>query len=342
MSRVVVACAPFKGTLSAIEACDAIGAVVAAAGHAVVKRPLPDGGEGTAAVLGAAWGATTTMFSVRGVLGHAPDATVDIGVPIAVLDGRRTAIVESALCVGLTLVPPDQRRPLTASTASLGALLRAVIDDGVDDLVVALGGTGTVDGGRGLLTELPALPPSLTLTALVDVQAPLRGPDGARRFFAQKGVAADDNDDVEAALCALHPRFVDTPGAGAAGGLGAAMLALGGTLRSGADVVIEATGVAAAIDGADVVVGGEGAVDVTTTQGKGLWRLRALARAHHTPFIVMCGHCEAAPDDVAAAVIELGDAGLHNARAAITAAGPALLAAIERTCVDVDAVSQKP
>lgn len=339
MTRVLVACAPFKGTLSAIEACDAVGRAVGAGGHDVVSRPLPDGGEGTAAVLGAAWGATEKAFMVPGVLGQTTDATVEIRVPIGVHHGRRRAIVESALCVGLTLVPPDHRQPLTATTASLGALLTAVIEDGVDDLFVALGGTGTVDGGRGLLAVLPSLPPSVTLTALVDVQAPLGGPNGARRFFGQKGVPEDAFDDVEAALCALHPRFIDTPGAGAAGGLGAAMLALGGTLRSGADFMMEACDLEGAVVASDVVVGGEGSVDVTTTFGKSLWRLRALARKHHKPFIVVCGHSDLPTVDVGDAVLELGEAGLRDARGTIAAIGPSLLAAIDRA---TDVVTPRP
>jgi glycerate kinase len=218
-------------------------------------------------------------------------------------------------------------------------LLKAVIEDGVDDLFVALGGTGTVDGGRGLLAVLPSLPPTVTLTALVDVQAPLGGPEGARRFFGQKGVPAGAFDDVEAALCALHPAFIDTPGAGAAGGLGAAMLALGGTLVSGADFIMEACDVEGAVVACDVVVGGEGSVDVTTTFGKSLWRLRALARKHHTPFIVVCGHCDLPTVDVGDAVLELGEAGLRDARGAIAAIGPSLLAAIDRA---TDVVTPSP
>jgi len=320
MTRVVVACAPFKGTLSASRASRVVADALRQRGCDVDEHPLPDGGEGTAAVLGAAWGLTPTPFFVPEVLGQPTDARARVDVPIGDRGGRRCAVIESALCVGLTLVPEARRDPLHASTRALGHVLRAVVDAGVTDIVLCLGGTGTVDGGRGLLEVLEALPAGIRLTGLVDVDAPLAGPDGARRFFAQKGLPASDHDDVEAALIQLHPRFVDVPGAGAAGGLGAAVLALGGTLRSGADVVIADTGLASAIASADVVVGGEGAIDVTTTQGKSLWRLRALARAQHRRFVVVCGRCDLPAADVADLVIVLGQAGLDAPERALAAA----------------------
>lgn len=320
MTRIVVACAPFKGTLSASRATRVVADALRQAGHDVDERPLPDGGEGTAAVLGAAWGLTPTAFSVPEVLGQPTDARTRVEVPVGVRAGRRCAVIESALCVGLTLVPGPARDPRHATTRAVGHLLRAALDAGVTNLVLCLGGTGTVDGGRGLLEVLPALPADARLVGLTDVDAPLAGPDGARRFFAQKGLPASEHDAVEAGLVRLHPRFVDVPGAGAAGGLGAAVLALGGTLRSGADVIIADTGLDEAVAHADVVVGGEGGVDVTTTQGKSLWRLRALARQHRKRFVVVCGRCDLTETDVADVVIVLGRAGLDDPEGALAAA----------------------
>jgi glycerate kinase len=328
MTRVVVACAPFKGTLSARRATRVVADALRQAGHDVDERPLPDGGEDTAAVLGDAWGFTRTTFFVPEVLGQPTDARARIEVPIGIRAGRRCAVIESARCVGLTLVPAALRDPRRATTRSLGHLLRAVVDAGVTDLVLCLGGTGTVDGGRGLLDVLPALPASVRLIGLSDVDAPLGGPDGARRFFAQKGLPVVEHDAVEADLIALHPSFVDVPGAGAAGGLGAAVLALGGTLQSGADVVIADTGLAEAVARADVVVGGEGGVDVTTTQGKSLWRLRAIARHADKRFVVVCGRCDLPPVDVADVVIVLGRPGLDDPEGALAAAVGASLDAI--------------
>jgi glycerate 2-kinase len=320
MTRVVVACAPFKGTLSAARATRVVADALRQAGCDVDERPLPDGGEGTAAVLGAAWGFAPTAFFIPEVLGQPTDARARVDVPVGHRDGRRCAVIESALCVGLGLVPEPVRDPLRATTRSLGHLLRAVVDAGVNDIVLCLGGTGTVDGGRGLLDVIPSLPAGVRLTGLVDVDAPLAGPDGARRFFAQKGLPVSQHDDVESALIRLHPCFIDVPGAGAAGGLGAAVLALGGTLHSGADVVIAVTGLEDAVASADVVVGGEGGVDVTTTQGKSLWRLRALARAAQHRFVVVCGRCDLPAADVADVVLVLGAAGLADPEGSLAAA----------------------
>jgi glycerate kinase len=328
MTRVVVACAPFKGTLSAWRATHIVADALARRGCDVDERPLPDGGEDTANILGAAWGFTSTPFFVPEVLGQHTDARARVDVPLGDRDGRRCAVIESARCVGLALVREAGCDPRHASTRSLGHLLRAVVEAGATDLVLCLGGTGTVDGGRGLLEVLPALPAGVRLVGLTDVDAPLRGPDGARRFFAQKGLPAAEHDAVETALLRLHPRFVDVPGAGAAGGLGAAVLALGGTLRPGAEVVIADTGLAPAIAGAHVVIGGEGCVDVTTTQGKSLWRLRALARRADRRFVVVCGRCELPAADVADVVIELGEAGLADAQRVLATAVAARVDAI--------------
>jgi len=319
MVKVVVACAPFKGTWSAKAITAHVAQRLRDRGHDVDERPLPDGGEDTAAVLGDAWGLRRKAFIVPHVLGQPTDALTPVDAQVGDREGRPTAIIESAACVGLTLVPPESRDPLHADTRAIGALIRAVVDDGAREVVLCLGGTGTVDGGRGLLDVMPSLPPGVALAGLVDVWAPLGGADGARRFFAQKGLGAEHHDDVEAALCALHPRFVDVPGEGAAGGLGAAVLHLGGVLRSGAEVVVNAARLDDALRDADVVIGGEGRVDETTTQGKSLWALRAAARRHGVPLVVVCGE-NALGADVADAVVELkGDPALSSLDGAIAA-----------------------
>jgi glycerate kinase len=325
MARVLVASAPFKGTLSAFEATAAIAQPLRESGHAVVERPLPDGGEGTLDALATAWRLRRVEFVVDGVLGAAGPTAVAVGR--GVVDGVDTAVIESALCVGLGLVPPARRDPESASSAALGHLIAAAVDDGARRVCVALGGTATVDGGAGLLSVLPVLPSAdsgIELLGLVDVDAPLCGPRGARLYFAQKGLPAPRHDVVEERLRALHPRFVDTPGAGAAGGLGAGVLALGGVLRSGAEVVLSALGVEQLVDSVDVIVGGEGRVDEQTLQGKSLARLRSLARRHGVRLAVVCGACDLPTSLVGDVVITLGPRGLVDARSAIVDAARAL------------------
>ncbi len=307
--------APMKGTLSAAQATEAVANALRRRGHDVVEKPLPDGGEGTANVLGHAWQLTEKAFTIEGCIRHMTDGSCPVS---AWIRGSR-AVVESASVVGIW----DAPRPLTPlawDTRALGYLLQAVIDDGASDVFVGLGGSATVDGGAGLLRVLPALPLGVRLTGLVDVMAPLGGPRGARAFFAQKGVPPDRFDDVEATLCALHPHFVDVPGAGAAGGLGAAVLALAGVVSSGADVVFDASAVDEAIAGADVVIAGEGCVDATTLMGKSVARVQKSARAHAARFVVVCGRYEldsAVGDAFADDVVTLGDRGLRDAVGAI-------------------------
>ncbi len=315
MARVVVAMAPFKGTLSARAATSAVASALRRRGHDVVEKPLPDGGEGTAGALGAAWKLSEKAFNIEGCIGQMTDTPTPVGGWIR---GSR-AVVESASVIGIWQAP----RPLTPlvwNSRALGRLLRALIDDGASDLWLGLGGTATVDGGRGLLEVLPALPAGVVLTGLVDVMAPLRGPNGARAFFAQKGVPPEHFDDVEAAMCALHPRFVDVAGAGAAGGLGACVLALGGAVVGGADVVFDACAVDDAIADADVVIAGEGCVDATTLMGKSVARVQQSARAHGARFVVVCGRYElddAVGDAFADDVVTLGDRGIRDAVGAI-------------------------
>ncbi len=326
MARILVAPAPFKGTLPAVAVARRIGNVLRTAGHTVLERPLPDGGEGTLAVLGDAWSLQRWETVVPDVLGSGGPQRVVVGRGF--VDGIDTAVIESALVVGLDLVPVARRDPERATSAAVGHLLRAAIDDGARRVLVALGGTGVVDGGAGLLSVFDAVPTGVELVGLVDVDAPLCGLRGARAYFLQKGLPVERHDAVEERLRTLHPRFVTVPGAGAAGGLGAAVLALGGSLRSGADVVLAATRVDEVIDRVDVVVGGEGRVDEQTLQGKSLARLRALARRHGVRVAVICGACTLPPSSVADVVITLGPQGLVDAAQAVDDAARALVTAL--------------
>ena len=250
--RVLAAPASLKGVLGALEAAAALAEGVRGAGGDATELPVADGGEGTLAVLHAALGGEWNEAEVLDAFGR-PRMARWLALP----DG--TAAVEAAQAIPLD---PARLDPLAASSEGLGLVIRAVGEPRA--LLVGLGGTANVDGGRGLRAVLDGLPAPTRV--LCDVNVPLL--DAARLFAAQKGATPQQARELEARLAEdeeLAP-FALLPGAGAAGGLGAALAALGAELVSGAEFVLSAVGFDPA--GYDVVVTGEGAVDGTTLRGK--------------------------------------------------------------------------
>jgi len=250
--RVLAAPASLKGALGALEAAAALAAGVRAAGSEATELPVADGGDGTLVVLHAALGGDWKEAEVVDAFGR-PRAARWLMLP----DG--TAAVESAQAIPLV---PERLDPVAASSEGLGLLIRAV--GSPPALLVGLGGTANVDGGRGLRGVLDAL--TAATRVLCDVDVPLV--DAARVFAAQKGASPEQVRKLEQRLRTdeeLVP-FAALPGAGAAGGLGAALASLGAELVSGAEFVLSAIGFDPA--GYDVVVTGEGAVDATTLRGK--------------------------------------------------------------------------
>ena len=264
--RLVIAPDGFGGTLSPAAAARALGEgwSAGAPGDEVDLCPLSDGGPGLVEVLQTALpGSTVVPVVVEDALARPVDATV-------LLDGR-TAYVESALACGLHLLAPEERDPRAATTYGVGQLLLAALDAGATRIVVGLGGSATNDGGAGMLAalglgrvdaagqqlapggtaladavalsgELDARLAGVELLAATDVDAPLLGPRGASAVFGpQKGATPDDVRALDAALGrwadvledALGVQVRDAPGAGAAGGLGAALLALGAAREPG-------------------------------------------------------------------------------------------------------------
>jgi len=248
--------------LSAREAADALARGFGRSGVWAERLPLADGGDGTAEALHAALGGEWREATVSDPLGR------DVVARFLLLpDGR--AVVEAAEAIGLRLLAPDELDPLGASSRGLGELVQAACAAGAGELLVALGGSATVDGGAGLREVLPGLP--VPTTVACDVANPLLGERGAARAFGpQKGASPAQVEDLErrlAGLAELAP-FADLAGAGAAGGLGAAFAALGATLVPGAELVLETLGFRARIQGARLVVTGEGVVDRTSGEGK--------------------------------------------------------------------------
>ena len=302
--KVVVAIDSFKGSMTSMEAGTAARrGILRALDAEVIVRPLADGGEGTTAALVEGLGGTLREVEVAGPLG-AP-VTAHYGV----LEDGRTAVMEMAEAAGIVLVPRAQLDPWRANTAGVGQMLFSAAASGCRDFIIGIGGSATTEGGIGLLSALgydflneagDPLPPvfaSLSHIAGIraravpdflrecrfqiacDVNNPLCGPTGAVRVFgAQKGVKSEEMAAMDAAMAHYAARVAEytgrncanAPGAGAAGGLGFALMSFlpNVTLRPGIDIVLEAIGLEEAIRDADVVVTGEGRMDGQTAMGK--------------------------------------------------------------------------
>ena len=247
--RALACPASLKGVLTARDAATALARGLRRAGAEADELPLADGGEGTAEVLGAR---LVRLERVHDAFGRERDAPV-----WALEDG--TPIVESAGAVPLDPVRLDVH---AASSRGLGELIARV--GPCPQLVVCLGGTATMDGGAGLLEVLDELPAPTTV--LCDTRATLA--QAPRLFGPQKGALADDVSALERRFADHLQSFAKLAGAGAAGGLGAALASLGAELVPGAAYVQEAIGFRQRAAAADLVVTGEGTVDGTTFEGK--------------------------------------------------------------------------
>jgi glycerate kinase len=308
--RVLIAPDKYAGTLTAAQAAEAIatGWRRTAPRDVLDLAPLSDGGPGFVDALHAALGGELHAVTVSGPFGDP--------VPATVLLVERTAHLESAQACGLHLT--GGRRGDEATTYGVGELLLAALDLGVDRIVVGLGGSGTNDGGAGLLAALGASADvpldrgvaglagitqlqwdgvgvrDVELVAASDVDNPLTGLFGASKVFgAQKGLdeAAQQRADLAltrfAALAGRVPAL--EPGAGAAGGLGYALGLLGASRRSGLEILAAAARLDGRIVAADLVVTGEGAFDASSRGGKVPVALARLAAAHARPTLVLAG-----------------------------------------------------
>jgi glycerate 2-kinase len=262
--RALASPASLKGVLSAVEAAMALAAGMRTTGLAAEELPVADGGEGTAEVFAAALGGEWRTAAAGDPLGRRIRARY-----LVLEDG--TVVVEAAEAVGLRLLEEDERDPMVASSRGLGELLLAAAAEAGGPILVGLGDTATVEGGAGLLDVVGDALAGRELRGLCDVRNPLLGERGsARAFGPQKGASPEQVEVLEERLASsdrLRP-YADLPGAGAAGGLGAAIAALGGQLVSGAAVVLERIDFRGLARGADLVATGEGAVDGSSAEGK--------------------------------------------------------------------------
>jgi glycerate kinase len=262
---LTVLCCPdsFKGVLSAADAAAALARGFHAAGVGALELPLADGGEGTAEALSARGGEWRTA-SVSDPLGRPIQARFLLRAD----DG--VAVVEAAEAVGLWRLARHELDPMRASSRGLGELVLAAVGAGARHVIVALGGTATVDGGNGMREVLGRLP--VLVTAACDVRNPLLGPRGAARAFGpQKGATPGEVEELERRLASMRElaAVADLAGAGSAGGLGAAFAALGAELVPGIKLVLRELDFERFFeDDVGLVVTGEGAVDASSAEGK--------------------------------------------------------------------------
>ncbi len=335
--RVLIAPDCYGDSLSAVEAADAIAAGwrQARPGDDLTRAPQSDGGPGFVDVIASRLGQRKTL-RVAGPL----DADVEADWVFEPSEPP-TAYLESAQACGLALLDglPTPHTALTAHTRGVGQLIAAALDAGAARIVVGLGGSATTDGGRGMVEALGGLSSArerlegIEVIAATDVEHPLLGPMGAARVFGpQKGADEDTVALLERQLTAwagdlddsAGHRVRDLAGAGAAGGLGAALLALGARRESGAAVIAAHTRLAEDLGAADLVITGEGRLDDQSLHGKVISALAAGAADRGTPVVVLAG--QVTLDDAA-----LHEAGISAAHALVDFAGSVRVAINDAT-----------
>ncbi|TDL66345.1 glycerate kinase [Rhodococcus qingshengii] len=323
--KIVIAPDSFKESLSAFEAANAIErgfrGVIPDAEY--IKIPMADGGEGTVQSLVDSTGGSKVEVTVTGPLGE-PVLSF-----FGLLGDGKTAVIEMAAASGLHLVPVEKRNPLVTTTRGTGELILAALDLGVNHFIIGIGGSATNDGGAGMvqalggrlldkngaeighgggalsnldsidLSQLDVRLKNVKIKVACDVDNPLTGPRGASAVYGpQKGAnpewvkQLDDNLTHFANIVEqeLEKPFRDIPGSGAAGGLGAGLIAfLSAELQSGVDIVLEAVRFEERMKGAALVITGEGRIDKQTINGKTPIGVAKAAKKYNVPVIAIAG-----------------------------------------------------
>ncbi|MBU4227197.1 glycerate kinase [bacterium] len=321
--KIVVAPDSFKGSLTAIEVSDAIeqGIREVFPGAEIVKIPMADGGEGTVQCLINAVGGEILREKVTDPLGG------EVLAHYGILGDKKTAVIEMAEASGLTLVPENKRNPLITTTYGTGQLIKAALNQGCRKMIIGIGGSATNDGGAGMvqaldvrlldkqdkeigfggaelmnihhidISQMDQRISKLEILVASDVKNPLCGHSGATRIYGpQKGATEEMMVILEEALArfahiinkALHKDVKDIPGAGAAGGLGAGLMAfLDAKLKPGIEIIIEAVKLEEAMKDADLVITGEGKIDIQTIYGKVPVGVAKIAKKYHVPVMAI-------------------------------------------------------
>ncbi|WP_105647775.1 glycerate kinase [Cronobacter dublinensis] len=325
LNKIVIAPDSFKESLSAMDVATAIEAgfreIYPQATY--VRLPMADGGEGTVEAMVAATGGHIVQVPVTGPLGNRVEGFY------GVLGDGETAVIEMAAASGLHLVPPAQRDPRITTSFGTGELILAALDSGVKAIIIGIGGSATNDGGAGMMQalgarfldsqqrgllpggaslaslehiEMSGLDPRLahtTFTVACDVDNPLCGAKGASAIFGpQKGATPEMVAQLDAALrrfgttleSVTGKSIISAPGAGAAGGMGAALLGmLNAQLRPGIDIVTQTLGLAQAVRDADLVITGEGRLDSQSIHGKTPVGVARVAKQFQRPVVAIAG-----------------------------------------------------
>lgn len=323
--KIVIAPDSFKGSLTAPQVAEAIEAGFLLVFPSIVtdKLPMADGGEGTVASLVASSDGKMQQVSVLNPLGN------QIPSEFGIMGDCQTAVIEMASASGLPLISQDQQNPMLTTTYGTGQLMHAALDTGCKKLIIGIGGSATNDGGAGMAQALGAklldtsgnqigfgggsladidkidisgFDPRLSEVDVVvacDVSNTLTGKDGASYVYGpQKGATLDMAEVLDRNLAHfasiikrdLDQSVADIPGAGAAGGLGAGLIAFAGAkLQAGIDIVLEVTDFANRIQGSDLVITGEGRLDYQTAFGKTPAGVAKIARQHNIPVIAIAG-----------------------------------------------------
>ena len=323
--KIVIAPDSFKGCLTAPQVAEAIedGFLLVFPSAVTEKFPMADGGEGTAVSLVTGSNGKMHQVSVLNPLGD------QIPSEFGMMGDCQTAVIEMASASGLTLISQDQQNPMLTTTYGTGQLIRAALDTGCNKLIIGIGGSATNDGGAGMAQALGAklldasgnqikfgggkladldkiditgLDPRLSEVNIVvacDVSNVLTGKDGASYIYGpQKGATSDMIEVLDQNLAHfagiikrdLDRSVEDIPGAGAAGGLGAGLIAFtGAKLQAGIDIILEAMDFANRIQGSDLVITGEGRLDYQTSFGKTPAGVAKIAQKQNIPVIAIAG-----------------------------------------------------
>ena len=323
--KVVIAIDSLKGSLSSMEAGMAIkdGVLAAKPDAEVIVKPLADGGEGTTDALIEGMNGERIDLTVTGPM-HTP-----VDAYYGYLKDTNTAVMEMASAAGITLVPDSEKNPLLATSYGVGEMINDAIQRGCRNFIIGIGGSVTNDGGIGMLKALgvrfldengedageggqalakvaridvSGMNPLLKechIQVACDVNNPLCGENGSTYVYGpQKGVTEDMKKTLDEAMAhfarvtseTLENDYLNTPGAGAAGGLGYAFLAYtGAALTPGIELILDAVGLEEELSGADVVVTGEGRLDFQTAMGKAPVGVARLAKKYNAKVIAFAG-----------------------------------------------------
>ena len=326
MTKYVVAPDSFKESMTAKEVCDAMvkGIKKADSAAEVIKVPMADGGEGTVDSLVDATNGQRVIVEVTGPLGN------KISAYYGILGNGTTAVIEMAKASGLEIVEKKKRNPMITTTFGTGELIRHALDHNVKEIIIGLGGSSTNDGGSGMaqalgaklldqnnnqisfgggnldkldkidISNLDSRLQDVKIILASDVTNPLIGKDGASRVFGpQKGATPEMVEKLENNLqhyakiikSDLNKDVASVSGAGAAGGLGAGLMAFTTCkMRQGVDIAIEVTKLEEKVKSADYVFTGEGGTDFQTKFGKTPYGVAKLGKKYHKPVISLAGY----------------------------------------------------